>query len=416
MQISDERVKETFIRLMSEYPIKAGFIDLLNLPKLNSTLEKELIEQKIDIIYQSKDKDEVIDAIFLLQFYKNERIVDCFINRLQNENNPIIRKKLVLGLGAIGLNPEKVLPIFENLLNQETNREILRKIPDAIIGFGSTAEPLLYKFVFNKKGLLRFLSVLVLTNISLEEEKLIELFSKELKNATEPYERTTFAFGLIVLEGLESDGLLVLNELIKNNLVSDFQMSYIYDFYKRKMNDEKILAESRKKLQIIIQKIKETHENTWIEFKESLLGGSSNPKRNRFSKIRIARSIAAFLNTKGGILFIGVDDKGEFIGLNKDYSAIKNTNKRDEYRKILTEVIKYHIGLSFIQLIEINFKSIYGKDICMIKVERSPVLAPLKDSNETVNYVIRTDNSIHILDDKSLKEYSFIRENILMRK
>ncbi len=42
----------------------------------------------------------------------------------------------------------------------------------------------------------------------------------------------------------------------------------------------------------------------------------------------ILKSIAGFLNGKGGTLLIGVNDFGEILGLANDYWSLKKENKR----------------------------------------------------------------------------------------
>ncbi|MBE2218189.1 MAG: ATP-binding protein, partial [Ignavibacteria bacterium] len=61
----------------------------------------------------------------------------------------------------------------------------------------------------------------------------------------------------------------------------------------------------------------------------------------------ILKSIAGFLNAKGGTLILGVDDSGEILGLTEDYWTLKRKNKDGFQQKL-------------IQLIS----NAFGKDIC----------------------------------------------------
>ncbi len=45
------------------------------------------------------------------------------------------------------------------------------------------------------------------------------------------------------------------------------------------------------------------------------------------------KNIAAFLNSEGGHLFIGVDDQGKLLGLDNDFQTFRDKNKEDAFRK-----------------------------------------------------------------------------------
>ena len=121
------------------------------------------------------------------------------------------------------------------------------------------------------------------------------------------------------------------------------------------------------------------------------------------------------MNSKGGILFIGVKDNGSFVGLDKDYSILNKENKRDQFRQLLTKVVIDYIGLPYHQLLDIRFAHFYSREVCLIKVNRSPVLVPLSDISGKISYVTRTDKSVHTLKGKDLEQYKTIRENQIMK-
>jgi predicted HTH transcriptional regulator len=53
--------------------------------------------------------------------------------------------------------------------------------------------------------------------------------------------------------------------------------------------------------------------------------------KNKGGEFNVMRSIAAFLNTNDGILFIGVDDKNknQIIGIEEDFQLL-NHDKKDQ--------------------------------------------------------------------------------------
>jgi type I restriction enzyme R subunit len=60
-------------------------------------------------------------------------------------------------------------------------------------------------------------------------------------------------------------------------------------------------------------------ESAHTEFKSSVRWDHQKQQKNKEIEQTIIRAVAAFLNTDGGDLFIGVDDAGAIIGLIEDY-------------------------------------------------------------------------------------------------
>jgi predicted HTH transcriptional regulator len=70
----------------------------------------------------------------------------------------------------------------------------------------------------------------------------------------------------------------------------------------------------------------------------------------------IVKTIAAFLNSDGGILLVGVKDDGSIYGLENDFQAVSNNRKNlDGWLQYLVELINNQIGTEFIQYIKVKF-------------------------------------------------------------
>ena len=61
-------------------------------------------------------------------------------------------------------------------------------------------------------------------------------------------------------------------------------------------------------------------ENSSVEFKSTLRWDLRLEKRNPEIEFAVLKTIAAFMNTDGGNLFIGIDDKGTVLGLENDFN------------------------------------------------------------------------------------------------
>jgi len=136
------------------------------------------------------------------------------------------------------------------------------------------------------------------------------------------------------------------------------------------------------------QMIKEG-ENNFVEFKSSIHWDYHQNKTNKDLEIVIAKTLSAFMNSEGGMLFIGVDDDGSILGLDSDYKTFGKRQNKDGFLQKITQIVNNYIGPDFNALIIPRFIELNGKEICVLKVADSsrPVYLRIKDKEE--NFFIR---------------------------
>jgi len=141
-------------------------------------------------------------------------------------------------------------------------------------------------------------------------------------------------------------------------------------------------------------------EDAFLEYKERFVLSPDEIKSHLKPWVvpfSVYKTIAAFANSEGGKLVIGIHDNGEFIGLQRDYDALKQLKEQGDFdfspnRDGFALKIKQELELYFpgkeryvLDLIEdIQFKSDSGKEVCEIYVYPSyddPVILFEKDSN-----------------------------------
>lgn len=124
----------------------------------------------------------------------------------------------------------------------------------------------------------------------------------------------------------------------------------------------------------------------------------------------IPKTICGFLNAQGGKLLIGVDDDGNLVGLNSDYSHSRAPESRDHYERWFRECLGNKLSTFPVELISIEFKIIGTTEICIVSVK--PLLEPVfvKDDN-TGKYVfyIRSGNATIELSGPELLDYQHRR-------
>lgn len=146
-------------------------------------------------------------------------------------------------------------------------------------------------------------------------------------------------------------------------------------------------------------------EGKHLEFKESLRGGGigNNTKQPEW---RVSRTIAAFANTDGGTLLIGVHDDGRPVGISDDFKSVNGG--QDQYQLRLNQVINAAFGASFTPLyIVITFHEVESLLICRVDVKRSekPIFLRNHENKETDQFWVRNTGQTNELKAKEQAYY-----------
>ncbi len=155
-----------------------------------------------------------------------------------------------------------------------------------------------------------------------------------------------------------------------------------------------------------IKKILLQGESENTEFKSSLRWDYKNTCVNKDLEKVIIKSIAAFSNAKGGKILIGVQDDGSLLGLDNDYSTLKNQNA-DFFELHLRNIVDKEFGQDFCaSQIQCSFYSIKNpegsiKEIAIITIKASdePVYLNLENKGEV--FYVRSGNSSRKIENLS---------------
>ena len=137
-------------------------------------------------------------------------------------------------------------------------------------------------------------------------------------------------------------------------------------------------------------------ESSRLEYKSTFQWDVNQDRKNEDLRINILKTIAAFLNSEGGTLIIGVEDNGNIFGLEKDFSLLSQGNQ-DQFEQTIIHLVGNWMGNTFTQLIKTRFEIIEGKNVCAIDVKKStkPVFFKSKKGSE---FYIRAGNTSKSLD------------------
>jgi len=156
-----------------------------------------------------------------------------------------------------------------------------------------------------------------------------------------------------------------------------------------------------------VKELLEKEENRYLEFKSSLRWDYRQEKVNPELEKVIMKTIAAFGNTDGGILLIGVDDDKKILGLENDFQTLKKTDA-DYYEVHLRNIMHKLMGVKYVsKYIRTEFEQLEDhKLVCKIKVisAHEPVYLKYNNKNGQAEekFYVRSGNSSHEI--KSIAE------------
>ncbi len=140
-------------------------------------------------------------------------------------------------------------------------------------------------------------------------------------------------------------------------------------------------------------------EGETIEFKSSIRTNMHTNQHDRRMEHSLLKTIAAFLNTKGGTLLVGVCDNGEIIGLEKD--NFKNIDKTNLH---VSTLIRKYLGGEIARYITFETLRVDKKNIMNISCSKSKKPVFLK-FNEIEEFYIRVGPSSVRLEGSKLLSY-----------
>jgi hypothetical protein len=139
-----------------------------------------------------------------------------------------------------------------------------------------------------------------------------------------------------------------------------------------------------------IKELINSGEHERLEFKTSLRWDAKRNQVNKELEKTIMKTVAAFLNSEGGCLLIGINDSGEPIGLENDFITLAKPNT-DGFENHFNNLFNSMIGAEFRRFVKLTFNNINGKVVCLANVQSSHKPAYLKTENGE-NFYIRTGN------------------------
>jgi hypothetical protein len=140
-------------------------------------------------------------------------------------------------------------------------------------------------------------------------------------------------------------------------------------------------------------------ESKTLEFKETLSLDVRANKREKFIELMVLKTIAAFLNSDGGTLLVGVTDKHVPVGLEREISQF-HCGSHDKFLLHFKNLLKSNIGEQFYPLISYLMVAVQGQPI--LRVDCRQADKPCFIEND---FYVRTNPATDKIDGPKMLAY-----------
>lgn len=149
-----------------------------------------------------------------------------------------------------------------------------------------------------------------------------------------------------------------------------------------------------------LDEILKNGESEKVEFKSTFKKNLETGKSDDNLKFSVLKTIAGFINSNGGKLIIGYNEKeNRVLGLDEDYS-ISKWKDRDGIEKEIWDYLEANIPKEIIdECIKLKFFTIEDKEIILIEVKRSYDKPVYIEKNGKKNFYVRRKNKTDFIED-----------------
>lgn len=144
-------------------------------------------------------------------------------------------------------------------------------------------------------------------------------------------------------------------------------------------------------------------EGEFVEFKASLMWDYRKQAVNKELHEPVMKNLVGFMNARGGLLLIGVNDGGEIVGIDPDIQTLRKPGL-DGFENVFNMAFGKMIGMEYRPFVTLAFPQIEDKIVCAISVRPSTHPAYLHHQGKEEFY-LRTGNSSNALSVSSAVQY-----------
>jgi membrane protein YdbS with pleckstrin-like domain len=144
-------------------------------------------------------------------------------------------------------------------------------------------------------------------------------------------------------------------------------------------------------------------EHATLERKATLRCDLATGKPSRVIEKAAVKTVAAFMNTEGGTLLLGVGDDGRAVGLERDWATLARKDA-DGWENHFSNILSAMLGPSLRQYATVRHFVHEGRACAMVSVAAAPRPVYMAD-NGTDEFFVRTGNATTALRMSEAHEY-----------
>lgn len=145
-------------------------------------------------------------------------------------------------------------------------------------------------------------------------------------------------------------------------------------------------------------------ETKHVEFKQTARAAMEKEVPEKVINDGVVKSVAAFLNTEGGTLGIGITDDGDILGLQPDLEFKKQD--LDGYQNWLMTLLITRIGAGIIgSFVSLRFETIGSEIVCLVDVKPSNKAVYAKTMKSDHSFFVRMSNTTRLLEGPDIIDY-----------
>lgn len=157
-------------------------------------------------------------------------------------------------------------------------------------------------------------------------------------------------------------------------------------------------------------------ENELVERKSSFRFDTKSQTEMKSLEKNVSKTVAAFANSHGGRLYIGIDDDCNILGLEPDYSLCRRRDSDGFERELRQSLEKYLEDKLAQELVSVSFPTLEGKEICRVDIGPStskPIV--FHDEGKDI-FFVRQGNSSAPYSAREFFEYWERRKTGILKK
>lgn len=222
-----------------------------------------------------------------------------------------------------------------------------------------------------------WISIYLLASYLLKQKNNDEILSKNFRKFTLSFMSTLKSFSIYQSSPPENMPLVTFQRYLEyKNLARkatsadsvEGRFRIVVEVYVEMFPEESTINQTQ--LSNTLKDLLQLDESTNLEFKGSMVWGyKTNKCEDVLLKKIIAEVMAAFMNSSGGTLLVGIDDTKQVLGVERDYECFTVKNW-DNWSQTFANLINTYLGKDFASLIHLQKVEHQGKTVARIDVRR----------------------------------------------